>query len=197
MSFPIEPPIEPMLAKARRRRCPPAAASSTSPSGTASARSCSAAAARSSSRAAICGRSIATSPSCTTFCVARLPDGCVVDGEIVIATPHGLDFDALQMRLHPAASRVAKLAKETPASFVAFDLLAVGRPGHLRGEPQASGARGSRALLAGVEPPLHLTPVTRDRARRRRVAAAIRRRRSRRRDRQAGRSARTSPASAR
>ena len=42
----------------------------------------------------------------------------MVDGEIVIATPHGLDFDALQLRLHPAASRVAKLAKETPASFV-------------------------------------------------------------------------------
>ena len=58
----------------------------------------------------------------------RLPDGCVIDGEIVIARPHGLDFDALQMRLHPAASRVAKLAKETPASFVAFDLLARRRP---------------------------------------------------------------------
>src|SRR3989449_1409076 len=43
--------------------------------------------------------------------LANLPDGCVVDGEIVIATPHGLDFDALQLRLHPAASRVAKLAK--------------------------------------------------------------------------------------
>src|ERR687895_1336960 len=53
-----------------------------------------------------------------------LPDGCVVDGEIVIATASGLDFDALQLRLHPAASRVAKLAKETPASFVTFDLLA-------------------------------------------------------------------------
>src|SRR5262249_5383912 len=54
----------------------------------------------------------------------QLPPGCVVDGEIVIATPHGLDFDSLQLRLHPAASRVAKLSKETPASFVAFDLLA-------------------------------------------------------------------------
>ena len=51
----------------------------------------------------------------------RLASGCVMDGEIVIAGPHGLDFDALQLRLHPAASRVAKLAKETPASFVAFD----------------------------------------------------------------------------
>jgi ATP-dependent DNA ligase len=53
-----------------------------------------------------------------------LPDGCVVDGEIVIATDGGLDFDALQMRLHLAASRVAKLADATPASFVTFDLLA-------------------------------------------------------------------------
>src|SRR5262245_13809737 len=53
--------------------------------------------------------------------LARLPQQCVVDGEIVIATPRGLDFDALQMRLHPAASRVAKLAASTPASFVAFD----------------------------------------------------------------------------
>jgi ATP-dependent DNA ligase len=55
---------------------------------------------------------------------AALPPGCVVDGEIVIATTHGLDFDLLQLRLHPAASRVARLAAETPSSFVAFDLLA-------------------------------------------------------------------------
>src|SRR5262249_31543252 len=55
--------------------------------------------------------------------IAALPDGCVVDGEIVIATDHGLDFDLPQMRLHPAASRAAKLAKETPSAFVAFDLL--------------------------------------------------------------------------
>src|SRR6187549_2944751 len=54
------------------------------------------------------------------------PAGCVLDGEIVVATPHGLDFDALQQRLHPAASRVARLAGETPAAFVAFDLLAAG-----------------------------------------------------------------------
>ena len=56
--------------------------------------------------------------------VALLPDGCVVDGEIVVVGAKGLDFDALQQRLHPAASRVAKLSVETPASFVAFDLLA-------------------------------------------------------------------------
>src|SRR5687768_5052242 len=74
--------------------------------------------------------------------IRALPQGCVVDGEIVIATPHGLDFDALQLRLHPAATRVAKLASETPSSFVAFDLLAVdGRD--IRSLPQ----RERRALL--------------------------------------------------
>src|SRR5256885_11465788 len=57
--------------------------------------------------------------------LSGLPDGCVLDGEIVIATQGGLDFDALQLRLHPAASRVAKLANETPAAFVAFDLIAL------------------------------------------------------------------------
>src|ERR1044072_1437872 len=67
--------------------------------------------------------------------IDKLPDGCVIDGEIVIATQHGLDFDALQMRLHPAASRVAKLAKETPARFVAFDLLAA-EDEDLRQSPQ-------------------------------------------------------------
>src|SRR5712691_1751722 len=73
--------------------------------------------------------------------LAGLPDGCVVDGEIVIATPHGLDFDALQLRLHPAASRAAKLAKETPAAFVAFDAIAVGGQ-DLRDVPQ-----GERRVL--------------------------------------------------
>jgi ATP-dependent DNA ligase len=92
----------------------------------------------------------------------RLPDGCVVDGEIVIATEHGLDFDALQLRLHPAASRVAKLAKATPSSFVAFDLLAAkGRD--LRELPQAQRRRLLEQALAGVAPPVHLTPLTRDR----------------------------------
>src|SRR5438034_6954230 len=65
----------------------------------------------------------------------RLPDGSVIDGEIVIATPHGLDFDALQLRLHPAASRAVKLARETPASFIAFDALAAGGQ-DLRATPQ-------------------------------------------------------------
>ena len=93
----------------------------------------------------------------------RLPDGCVVDGEIVIATPHGLDFDALQLRLHPAASRAAKLAKETPASFVAFDLLA-GAGRDLRAEPQIERRRLLERSLAGSSAPIHVTPMTRDRA---------------------------------
>jgi ATP-dependent DNA ligase len=91
----------------------------------------------------------------------RLPDRSVVDGEIVIVTPGGLDFDALQLRLHPAASRVAKLAKAMPASFVAFDLLAAdGRD--LRSLPQVERRSALERALAGITPPLHLTPLTRD-----------------------------------
>jgi len=93
----------------------------------------------------------------------RLPDGCVIDGEIVIATVHGLDFDALQMRLHPAASRVAKLAKETPAQFVAFDLLA-GKGTDVRDAAQVERRALLEKLLAKVKPPIYLTPMTRDRA---------------------------------
>jgi ATP-dependent DNA ligase len=91
----------------------------------------------------------------------RLPEGCVVDGEIVIATPDGLDFDALQMRLHPAASRVAKLAAATPSSFVAFDLLAASGRSLLE-KPQRERRERLEALLEDAEPPLHLTPLTRD-----------------------------------
>jgi len=93
----------------------------------------------------------------------RLPKSCVVDGEIVIATPHGLDFEALQMRLHPAASRVAKLAAATPSSFVAFDVLAIGRK-NVMGLPQAERRELLEELLADAEPPLYLTPATRERA---------------------------------
>jgi ATP-dependent DNA ligase len=92
----------------------------------------------------------------------NLPDDCVVDGEIVIATPRGLDFDALQMRLHPAASRVAKLARETPASFVAFDALAMDGT-DLREIEQRDRRTRLERLLAGAKPPIHLTPMTRDR----------------------------------
>src|SRR6202008_4259469 len=93
----------------------------------------------------------------------RLPEGCVLDGEIVIATAHGLDFDALQLRLHPAESRVAKLAKATPSSFVAFDALAVGGR-NLMGAPQADRRSALEKLLAKAARPLYLTPMTRERS---------------------------------
>jgi ATP-dependent DNA ligase len=93
----------------------------------------------------------------------RLPANCVVDGEIVIATARGLDFDALQLRLHPAASRVEKLAKETPSSFIAFDVLATGGR-DLMEAPQAVRRAALEELLGSVERPVFLTPMTRDRA---------------------------------
>src|SRR5262245_33585096 len=81
-----------------------------------------------------------------------LPKECVLDGEIVIAARQGLDFDALQLRLHPAASRVAKLAKESPSSFVAFDALAVsGR--NILTLGQAERRKALERLLDGVRPP--------------------------------------------
>ena len=90
---------------------------------------------------------------------ANLPDRCVVDGEIVIAGPDGLDFDALSQRIHPADSRVELLATTTPASFVAFDLLALGDV-DLQAEPYATRRSSLAEALQGAKPPIHLTPVT-------------------------------------
>jgi ATP-dependent DNA ligase len=96
---------------------------------------------------------------------AELPQRCVIDGEIVIATDHGLDFEALQQRIHPADSRVRMLAEKTPASFIAFDLLALGDDNYT-GRPfserraalvdavAGSGARSGRSI--------HVTPATTD-----------------------------------
>ena len=95
--------------------------------------------------------------------LSALPDDCVVDGEIVIASRRGLDFDALQLRLHPAASRVAKLAAETPASFVAFDVLAADGK-DVRERPQRERRALLERLFAKVAPPIHLTPMTTDAA---------------------------------
>src|SRR4051812_24460030 len=91
----------------------------------------------------------------------RLPKHCVLDGEIVIAGPRGLDFDALQLRLHPAASRVAKLAKESPAAFVAFDLPPAGGR-DVPSLPQSERRANLEKLLKDVAKPVYLTPVTRD-----------------------------------
>jgi ATP-dependent DNA ligase len=93
--------------------------------------------------------------------LANVPERCVLDGEIVIAGPDGLDFDALSQRIHPAASRVAMLAGTTPASFVAFDLLALDDR-DLRDEPYATRRAALEEALASVEPPIHVTPATTD-----------------------------------
>jgi ATP-dependent DNA ligase len=91
----------------------------------------------------------------------RLPDRCVVDGEIVIARAGRLDFDALTERIHPAESRVRTLAERTPASFVAFDLLALGDES-LTGRPLTERRELLERVLDGVEPPVHLAPATGD-----------------------------------
>lgn len=92
---------------------------------------------------------------------AATPTGLVLDGEIVIATPGGLDFDALLLRIHPAASRIEKLSQETPASFVAFDLLCADGE-DLRDRPQSERRERLDKLLAGARRPLILSPATRD-----------------------------------
>jgi ATP-dependent DNA ligase len=91
-----------------------------------------------------------------------LPERCVLDGEIVIVTPHGLDFDLLQMRLHPAASRVKLLAGQMPASMAFFDLLAEGDR-DWRDAPFAERRASLEKMLKKAKPPLHLSPATRDR----------------------------------
>jgi ATP-dependent DNA ligase len=92
----------------------------------------------------------------------EFPPRCVVDGEIVVTGPDGLDFDALQLRLHPAESRVQKLAAETPASFVAFDVLALGND-DLRPVPFRERRAALESAFSGVRPPVYLTPATADR----------------------------------
>ena len=95
---------------------------------------------------------------------AELPPRCVIDGEIVIPTGDGarLDFDALLQRIHPAASRVALLAENTPAHFVGFDLLALGDE-DLTGQPFERRRTALVSALADAGPVIHLTPATTDR----------------------------------
>jgi ATP-dependent DNA ligase len=92
---------------------------------------------------------------------AELPDRCVLDGEIVIATEAGLDFEALQQRVHPAASRVTMLSEKTPASFIAFDLLALGDDDYT-GRPFSERRAALEQALAAAKAPIHLTPTTTD-----------------------------------
>jgi ATP-dependent DNA ligase len=102
-------------------------------------------------------------PEVVDAVLASLPERCVLDGEIVVVVGERLEFEVLQQRIHPAKSRVTRLAAETPASFIAFDLLALGDDDHT-GTP----FRGRRVLLeevlAPAQPPIHLTPVTTDHA---------------------------------
>ncbi len=92
----------------------------------------------------------------------NVPERCVLDGEIVIATGSALDFDALLLRIHPAESRVKMLAAQSPASYVAFDILALGDE-DLRNKPQKERRAKLEASLKDAQPPIHLTPATRDR----------------------------------
>jgi ATP-dependent DNA ligase len=92
----------------------------------------------------------------------QLPERCVLDGEIVIARNGGLDFEALQLRLHPAESRVRLLSGQMPASIVFFDLLCE-HDRSLCSTPFAERRARLESLLGDAQPPLHLTPATRDR----------------------------------
>jgi ATP-dependent DNA ligase len=93
---------------------------------------------------------------------AQLPEQCVLDGEIVIAGSDGLDFDSLQLRLHPAASRVQLLSRQIPASVVFFDLLCEGE-NDLRAMPFELRRKRLESILSAAAPPIHLTPATFDR----------------------------------
>ena len=160
MGFPIEPPIEPMLAKS----------ATALPAGDGwlfepKWDGFRAIVFRDGDRVYVQSRDLKPLdryfPELRELLLANLPKRCVVDGEIVIAGAHGLDFDALQMRLHPAASRVAKLAAATPSSFVAFDLLADAQD--LRAQSQVDRRARLERALAKAHGSVHLTPCTRDR----------------------------------
>ena len=90
---------------------------------------------------------------------ANLPERCVIDGEIVLMSDGRLNFEALQQRIHPAASRVNMLARETPAAFVAFDLVALGDSSYMD-RPFSERRRQLERVLAGAEPPVYITPLT-------------------------------------
>lgn len=100
-------------------------------------------------------------PELVAAAKAELPERCVLDGEIVIATDAGLDFEALQLRLHPAASRVHLLAEQTPAAFIVFDLLALGAHDYT-GRPFTERRAALVEVMAGSGPTFHITPATAD-----------------------------------
>jgi ATP-dependent DNA ligase len=161
MTLPVEPPIEPMLAKLTRE-LPPAGNVLFEPKW--DGFRC--VVFRDGDHLDLQSRNskplLRYFPELREPMLSQLPERCVLDGELVVTSEKGLDFDALQLRQHPADSRVQKLAKEIPASYVAFDILALGDDAMLDtpfGERRAALER----LLGKVETPLYLTPTTRDR----------------------------------
>ena len=100
-------------------------------------------------------------PEVVAAALGELPDRCVIDGEIVVATDHGLDFEALQQRIHPADSRVRMLSEKTPAAFIAFDLLALGDEDYTS-RPFTERRAALVEALDGVGPTFHVTPATTD-----------------------------------
>ena len=92
---------------------------------------------------------------------AQLPKRCVLDGEVVVAREGALDFDSLQLRIHPAESRIKLLSQQIPSSIVFFDLLAEGKK-DLRNQPFEKRRKRLEAMLESIEPPLHVTPATTD-----------------------------------
>ncbi|MGO9251342.1 MAG: ATP-dependent DNA ligase [Mycobacterium sp.] len=158
MDLPVMPPVSPMLAKSVRS-IPPGASYEPKWDGFRS----------------ICFRDVDEVevgsrnerpmtryfPELVSAVRAELPKRCVIDGEIVIATDHGLDFEALQQRIHPADSRVRMLAQTTPTSFIAFDLLALGDDDYTR-RPFSERRAALVDALAGAGSWIHVTPATTD-----------------------------------
>jgi ATP-dependent DNA ligase len=102
-------------------------------------------------------------PEVVEAVLENLPERCVLDGEIIVAVGDRLEFEVLQQRIHPAVSRITKLSVETPARFVAFDLLALGDD-DLTSQPFSVRRAALEQALAGARTPVHLTPATQDQA---------------------------------
>ena len=137
-------------------------------------------------------------PEVVEAVLANFPERAVIDGEIVVLDRerNALEFEVLQQRIHPAASRVNLLAEQTPASFVAFDLLALGDEDLTEPPVRASAGPGWRRRWPTAEPPVHVTPITDDHDLAADLVRPVRGRRPRRADRQEARPAPTSPTSA-
>ena len=194
MALPLQPPFEPMLAKLTREM-PPAAGMSYEPKW--DGFRC--VVFRDGDDLDLQSRNkkplLRYFPELREPMLEQLPDRIVLDGELVVANERGLDFDALQLRQHPAASRVNKLSLEIPASYVAFDLLALGDDSMLD-VPFEDRRAALERVYDGTRPPLYLTPDDPRPRHRGRLVLAVRGRGLRRSRRQAARPTAITPASA-